>query len=117
MTGRTPAELARTAAEDVRFLNHVLYDGIAYPGDAYSTVGNLTHLVSMLPQALTMIRSAVEKLDRDADLYSDRGTLTADLAAAYAGLEQAAADAQTLYGSISRAHAALSHIGLQDGAQ
>lgn len=117
MSARTPAELASRAAEDIRAINHALYDGIAYPGDAYSTVGNLTHLVSMLPQALTMIRSAVEKLERTAALYSDRGTLADDLVAAYAGLEQAAADAQTLYGSISRAHAALSHIGTQDGAQ
>lgn len=112
-----PAELAGGAAEFVRSLNHALYAGFATPGDAYSTVGELSRLVSMLPQALTMIRGAVEKLEREGGLRSDRNTLADDLARAYEGLEQAAADAQTLYGSLSRAHVGLSHIGLRDGDQ
>jgi hypothetical protein len=107
---------AEAAAESVRAINHDLYNGLAFPGDAYSLVGNLVHLVSMLPQALTMTRQAVERLERDADLYSDRGTLADDLARTYDGLTQGAADAQTLYETLARAHAALSHIGLQDGA-
>ena len=111
----TPAEIAESAAESIRALNHALYAGLPYPGDAYTTVGNLSHLASMLPQALNMTRAAVEKLEGAGGLYSDRGTLPGDLVGAYAGLEQAAADAQTLYGSLARAHAELSHIGLRDG--
>lgn len=117
MTARTPARIADAAAEEVRALNHALYADIADPSDAYTIVGNLSHLASMLPQALNMIRQAVEKLERGGQLRSDQDTLATDLDRAYEGLEQAAADAQTLYGSLSRAHAALSHIGMQDGGE
>jgi ribulose-5-phosphate 4-epimerase/fuculose-1-phosphate aldolase len=120
MSARTDAPLAvvaaEAAAENIRAINHALYTGFDTPGDAYTLVGHLAHLASMLPQALSMTRKAVDKLERDSDLRSDRDTLAEDLALAYDGLEQAAADAQTLYGSINRAHASLSHIGMQDGA-
>jgi hypothetical protein len=107
---------AETAAESIRALNHDLYNGIDTPGDAYTLVGQLARLASMLPQALTMTRQAVEKLERDADLYSDHGSLPDDLARSHEALTQGAADGQTLYETLARAHAALSHIGLQDGA-
>jgi ribulose-5-phosphate 4-epimerase/fuculose-1-phosphate aldolase len=121
MSARTDAPLAvvaaEAAAESVRAINHALYTGLDNPGDAYTLVGHLAHLASMLPQALSMTRQAVERLERGGDLRSDRGTLANDLAAAYDGLEQAAADAQTLYGSINRAHASLGHIGTLDGGE
>jgi hypothetical protein len=106
---------AEAAAESVRAINHALYTGLDTPGDAYTLVGHLAHLASMLPQALTMTRQAVDKLDRESDLCSDRDTLAEDLAIAYNGLAQAAKTAQGLYESINRAHAGLSHIGMQDG--
>jgi len=118
MSNETMAQLAATAAaESIRALNHTLYAGFDQPGDAYSTVGGLSHPVSMLPQALTMIRDAVQTLERSGELRSDRDTLTDDLALAYEGLEQAALDAQTLYESLARAHGGLSHIGMQDGGE
>jgi hypothetical protein len=117
VTARTPAQIAEAGAESIRQLNHALYADLAYPGDAYSIVGNLTHLASMLPQALTMIRGAVQKLERGGGLYSDHDDLADDLDRAYEGLEQAANDAQTLYESIGRAHAGLGHIGTQDGGE
>lgn len=107
---------AEAAAESIRSINHALYTGLDTPGDAYALVGHLAHLASMLPQALTMTRKAVERLERDSDLRSDRDTLTDDLALAHEGLEQAAADAHALYVAITRAHGGLSHIGMQDGA-
>jgi hypothetical protein len=117
VTARTPAQIADAAAEEIRALNHALYADIAQPSDAYSIVGNLSHLASMLPQALTMIRGAVQELEREGGLYSDRGTLADDLARAYDGLEQAAADAQTLHRAITRAHAGLSHIWTHVGGE
>lgn len=117
MTARTPARLAEAAAESIRSINHALYAGLEYPGDAYSTVGCLSHLASMLPQALTMIRDAVRNLEDSGLLRSDRDTLPEDLGRAYEGLEQAALDAQTLYESLGRAHAGLGHIGTRDGAE
>lgn len=113
----SPSELAGGAAEFIRSLNHALYAGFTTPGDAYSLVGELSRLVSMLPQALDMTRQAVEKLQRDGNLYSDHKALADDLARTYDGLRQAAKTAQTLYGSINIAHSGLGHIGMQDGAQ
>lgn len=113
----SPSELAGGAAEFIRSLNHALYAGFTTPGDAYSLVGELSRLVSMLPQALDMTRQAVEKLERDGNLYSDHKALADDLARTYDGLARAARDAQALYESIAPAHAGLGHIGMQDGAQ
>jgi hypothetical protein len=115
MSARTPTEHASAAAESIRQLNHALYAGFAEPSDAYSTVGGLSHLVMMLPQALTMIRDAVQDLEIGGHLYSDRDDLAEDLDGAYEGLGKAADDARALYESIGRAHAGLSHIGLEVG--
>jgi hypothetical protein len=121
MSARTDAPLAvvaaEAAAESVRAINHALYTGLDTPGDAYTLVGHLAHLASMLPQALDMTRKAVDKLERDSDLRSDRDALAEDLAIAYDGLARAAATAQALYDAINRAHAGLGHIGTQDGGE
>lgn len=115
MTARTPAEHASAAAESIRQLNHALYAGFAEPADAYTIVGALSQLAMMLPQALTMIRDAVQTLEIHSQLRSDRGDLTEDLDAAHEGLGKAADDARALYESINQAHAGLSHIGLEVG--
>lgn len=121
MTNRPPAVIASAAAEEVRALNHALYGGFSEPADAYSTVGNLAHLASMLPQALSMIREEVEKLERGGQLRSDRSSLADDLFRAYEGLRVAAPFAQALYESLQAAQKALSHLGTrwdaQDGEQ
>jgi hypothetical protein len=116
MSGQTPGQLAETAAESIRALNHALYNGLDTRGDAYTLVGQLARLASMLPQALTMTRQAVEKLQQEGNLRSDHDALTADLARTYGGLRTAAKTAQTLHGSIGIAHAGLGHISMQDGA-
>lgn len=111
------AQSADAAAESIRSLNHALYAGFDTPGDACTVVGNLARMVSMLPQALTMTRSAVQKL-ADADhLRSDRGTLPDDLISTYDGLWHAASVAQDLHQVLGATHTALSHLGLQDEAQ
>jgi predicted HAD superfamily Cof-like phosphohydrolase len=112
---RTPAGLADTAAENIRAINHELYNGLPTAGDAYSLVGNLARLASMLPQALNMTRGAVQKLERGGQLRSDQDRLVDDLARTYDALEQAAVEAQALYESIARAQGGLGHIGMQDG--
>jgi hypothetical protein len=121
MSARTDAPLAvvaaEAAAESVRAINHALYTGFDTPGDAYTLVGHLAHLASMLPQALDMTRKAVEKLQQEGDLRSDHDALAADLARTYGGLRTAAKTAQTLHGSINIAHAGLGHIGTQDGGE
>jgi hypothetical protein len=116
MSDQTPTQLADAAAENVRAINHALYNGVDTPGDAYTLVGHLARMVSMLPQALTMTGQALAKLELDGQLWSDRGTLANDLALTDEGLQQAAADAHALYRAITRAHGGLGHIGTQDGA-
>lgn len=113
----TTPELATDAAESIRNLNHALYAGIEYPGEAYSLVGALAQMASMLPQALTMTRGSVQKLADADQLRSDRGTLPADLVSTYDGLEHAASVARELYQALNAAHGALSHLGLWDGAE
>lgn len=117
MTAKTPAQLTDQAAETVRQLNHATRspgDDWQYPGDAYSVTGNLAHMTGMLPQAIAQTRSLIARLDAEGRLRSDKDTLDADLAAAYAGLEVAAAAAQTLYQALSRAQNGLSPIAYRD---
>jgi hypothetical protein len=70
----------------------------------------------MLPQALTMIRGAVEKLEQDSALQSDRDTLADDLARTYDGLRSRPPATRRPCTSPSARRTRLSHIGLQDGA-
>lgn len=115
MTARTPAGHATAAAESIRQLNHALYAPFADPADVYSTVGGLSQLAMMLPQALTMIRDAVQTLETSARLCSDHDDLADDLGRTYEELGRAVNDARTLYESINSAHGGLSHIGLEVG--
>jgi hypothetical protein len=53
---KPPAELADQAAEAIRALNHKLISGgLAYPADAYDTIGALRTLADRLPQSLGLI--------------------------------------------------------------
>lgn len=117
MTAKTPAQLADDAGEAVRAINHLTLsprDGWWYPGDAYSVIGNLAHMAGMLPQAITQTRSLIARLDAEGRLRSDKDTLDTDLAAAYAGLEVAAAAAQTLHQALSRAQSGMSPIAYKE---
>ncbi|WP_331724051.1 hypothetical protein [Streptomyces erythrochromogenes] len=113
MTDKTPVSVTDTAAEAIRDLNHLTPD-LQYPGDAYSTVANLSALAMRLPQALEQIAAFVKGLEEQGRLRSDKDTLDEDLAATYAGLNVAAAAAQTLYGALDQAHQGLGPVAYKD---
>jgi hypothetical protein len=117
MPVNTPAQLADQAAEAVRSINHLTMssrDDWQYPGDAYSVVGNLAHMVAMLPQALDQIGALIEQLDTGGNLRSDKDTLDADLENTYGGLADAHDAAKKLYEALNRTHSALSPIAYKD---
>ncbi|WP_052411139.1 hypothetical protein [Streptomyces sp. NRRL S-118] len=117
MTDKTPAQLAATADDAIRALNHATLGRQAdweYPGDAYDVVGNLAHMAGMLPQAIEQIAQLLKRLEGEDHLKSDRGSLDADLAAAYDGLTIAAGAAETLRGALDRAQNGLGAVAYKD---
>jgi hypothetical protein len=117
MTDKTPAQLADTAADAVRGLNHATLVRQAdweYPGDVYSVVANLSQMAMTLPQAIDQVQSLVEFLNAHDNLRSDRGTLEDDLTQTFGSLADAKAAAEALYAALNRAHSSLGPIGYQD---
>jgi hypothetical protein len=113
----TPADNADAAAEAVRAINHLTRsprDGWQYPGDAYSTVGNLAHMAMMLPQALEQISRLIADLNEAGRLRSDKDQLGQDLRDTVMGLEEARIAAEKLYAGLNRAHSGLSPIAYRD---
>lgn len=121
MTAKTPAELAGQAADAVRALNHVALErpgteGWQYPGDAYSTVANLTALAGYLPQAIGQLDAFIGALEDTGRLRSDKGP--GDLPHRLLDFHGAAADAVrqalALRDALDRAHQALGPVGYDD---
>jgi hypothetical protein len=114
----TPAQHADNAAEAVRAINHATLqqssNGWQYPGDAYSTVGNLSQMAMMLPQALEQIERLIVDLNESGHLHSDKDRLEHDLDETVRGLEEAQIAANKLYGALNRAHSGLSPIAYKD---
>lgn len=54
---REPAAIARSAAEEIRALNHRVINGSAFeePSDIYCTVGEIKQAVWGMPQAIEQI--------------------------------------------------------------
>ncbi|MER6549572.1 hypothetical protein [Streptomyces sp. NPDC001250] len=114
MTDKTPAEIADTAAEAIRSLNYATPGDLVYPGDAYSTVGNLSVMAMRLPQALQQIAQFLKRLEEAGQLKSDTDTLGDDLEATYAGLTVAAGAAETLRTALDRAQQGLGTIAYKE---
>ena len=117
MTDKTPAQLSDSASAMIRQLNHATgspRDGWEYPGDAYSTVGNLAHMAMMLPQAIDQITRFIVDLNENGHLRSDKDQLERDLDETVRGLEEARIAADKLYGTLNRAHSGLSPIAYKD---
>ncbi|WP_405778341.1 hypothetical protein [Streptomyces sp. NBC_00859] len=117
MTAETTnaASLADQAAETIRSLNYATLPNagaLAFPGDAYSTIGNLSILAMRLPQALHQIGAFIDRQHEIDSLYSDQGP--EDLIARITNLRNATGDAvraaEALYAALDQAHSALSPI-------
>ncbi|MGY5627489.1 hypothetical protein ACW7N6_38620 [Streptomyces sp. UC1A3] len=114
----TPAQLADDAAEALRVLNHATLTqsaaGWEYPGDAYSTVGNLTILADRLTQALGQVESFVGAHEDAGRLRSDHepdDLLAQRLLAFHGAMSEAIGLTRVLEQSLSRAHQALRSVG------
>ena len=115
----TPANNADAAAEAVRAINHLTmsqHDGWQYPGDAYSTVGNLAHMAGMLPQAIGQLESLIGALEDGGNLRSDKGPedLPGRLVDFHGAIADAIAQAHSLHRALDRAHQALGPIAYQE---
>jgi hypothetical protein len=118
MATKTPADLAFSAAELVRALNHATLapgrDGWEYPGDAYDVIGGLDQTAGGMSQALEQVWTLLSGLVADGHVRSDRGTPDEDLSAARAALDDARAAADQLAAALGRAHSATNPLGWQD---
>lgn len=115
------AHLADQAAEAIRALIHATLTpddarGFTYPGDAYSTVGNLAILAQRLPQAFEQIQTFIDRLNTRGNLRSDKGPddLPPRLDDLRATLTAAVNHAHGLADSLDMAHQALGPIAYQD---
>jgi hypothetical protein len=118
---QTPAQLARTAAEAIRSLNHATlttsYEdgGWWWPSDAYDVVGELDRMAAMLGQALDQVATHVERLAQHDHIRSDKGGDGGeDVATALRALKSAQADAARLASHLGGAHGALSSLAYKD---
>lgn len=111
----TVPELADTAAEAIRSVNHSTKN-IEYPGDVYSTVANLKILAQRLPQTFEQLGGRLTQLGHDGHLRIEpgRGDLADAQEETYAALRDAIDAAHALDAALNRAHSALGPIGYQD---
>lgn len=120
VTAKTPAELSDSAAQAVRSLNHATLSrsnlGWEYPGDAYTTVANLSVLVGGLPQAIGQLESLIGSLEDGGHLRSDKGPedLPGRLVDFHGAIADAIGQADSLRRALDRAHQALGPIAYQE---
>ncbi|GAA2136297.1 hypothetical protein GCM10009760_15690 [Kitasatospora kazusensis] len=106
-----PTEIAAAAAEAVRTLSQAVPDGLDYPTEVHSTVGNLMTLAEELPRSFEPLLAFLTQLNAVGALRSDRNDLDGELAAAAAALTDATTAAEDLHRALERAHAALGAVG------
>jgi len=116
---RTPAVIADAAAEEIRALNHITRsrgDGWQYPGDVYSTVGNLSVMAERLPQALGQLESLISRLEDAGQLASDSGPedLPGRLVRFHGAMADAVSLAHGLQRALDQAHQALGPIAYKE---
>ncbi|MDI3406059.1 hypothetical protein [Streptomyces cavernicola] len=119
MNDTTPAELAEQAAQAIRNLNHATLPGkdqLAYPGDAYETVGPLARLAHRLPQSLDQLTEFLRKLTESGAVTADYGSAEEQLLEARSALASSALIALTLAEHLDRAHEALAPLGYDERA-
>ncbi|MGW0577749.1 hypothetical protein ACWD25_17645 [Streptomyces sp. NPDC002920] len=113
---REPATIARSAAEEIRALNHRTIGGNAFeePSGIYSTVGEIKQAVWGMPQAIEQIWGELRAM-RDADsIRMDNGTTVAEEAeTARQHLNEARQLLAQAGKALDRATGILSHMGGQ----
>ncbi|MFD4996958.1 hypothetical protein [Streptomyces buecherae] len=117
---KTPAQLAGTAAEAIRALNHVTLNSKAlpYPPHVSETVQALVAMVDRLPQALQQISGAVRRHAEHGLIRMDDGTDPAKAAGEVSSyLADAIDDVDKLSVSLHVAASVLFHMGTAEKAE
>lgn len=113
---REPAAIARSAAEEIRALNHRTLGARAFeePSEIYSTVGELKQAVWGIPQAIEQIWGELRAM-RDADaIRIDNGTdVGGETEKARLELNEARQLLAQAGAALDRATSVLSHMGGQ----
>jgi chromosomal replication initiation ATPase DnaA len=117
---KTPAQAADDAAEAIRTLNHVSFDGdaFAHPGDIYNTVMALLSMVQRLPQAIEQAEHRLYSMLDAGAVYDDRDPTRENRIDAAVSVEETASSltearvfAKSLAGALEGAVIELSHLG------
>lgn len=115
----TTKNLADTAAEAIRSLNHATqsFKGeLTYPGDAYEVVASLKVLTQRLPQSFEQLSHFLGCLAESGAVTADYGAPDEHLAEARSALASGALIAQTLTEFLDSAHSSLAPLGYNAGA-
>lgn len=111
-----PARHLSQAAEGVRAFNHTsrsVGDDWVYPGHAYDAVGNLSHMVGMLEQAVQQsTRPVMHTYEHGRVRIDGNGDADAKVAELVAAQRDAEAAAAALTAAVQRMHNAVSPMGL-----
>ncbi len=113
---QNPARHLDTAAEGVRAFNHTSRSAGTdwkFPSDSYTALGNLSHLVQMLGQAIEQSSVPVVRTYEDGRVRIDgNGDATTKVAELLNAQEDAVAAAAALTDAVQRMHNATSPMGL-----
>lgn len=116
MSARQPYGLLSKAAEQVREFNHTsrsTHAGWEYPSHSYSALGNLSHMVGMLPQAIEQaIRPVMHTYEHGRVAIDNGGDADAKVAELVAALDDAMRAGAALTDAVQRMHNATSPMGL-----
>lgn len=115
---RTPAQIANSAAEEIRALNHRTLDPRAYtqPADVSDVVNALMTLVQRIPQALTQAETALRVQEERGAIRLDYGNgsqqeLVSAFVAALTGLQEGRGLLERAHEQLRDAAGPLSHMG------
>ncbi|NEA59507.1 hypothetical protein G3I60_36440 [Streptomyces sp. SID13666] len=117
MSNPSPRDLADTAAEAIRSLNHATLSTkgeLTYPSDAYEVVAALTQLTQRLPQTFDQLAHFLGTLPKTGTVTADYGTPDEHLAQSRSALASAALIARTLADHLARAQDALAPLTYDD---
>lgn len=112
---REPQEIAYTAAEEIRALNHRTMPGqnaFPYPPDVSKTVLALVSMTERIPQTLAQLRSGLRGLEEREGIVMDDGSTVADeVATALRALLRAEQAFTAARGALQEASTPLFHMG------
>lgn len=111
-----PARHLSAAADKIRAFNHTsrsIGDEWAYPGHAYTVIGNLSHMVGMLEQAVQQsTRPVMHTYEHGRVRIDNGGDADAKITEMVAAQRDAEAAASALTAAVQRMHNAVSPMGL-----